>query len=85
MTEAVAHPDGHPRASPVSCPSLRLCAVQWTDRELGASYAVRYAVAGERVPGCWIARPVGGSGSPPHWPATVGNATYVGGCARWPE
>ena len=87
MSQAIAHPDGYPRASAATCPSLRACEVRWTDRELGARYTVRYAVAGERVPGCWIGigRSVAASGSPLHWPASVGNGTYVGGCVRWPR
>jgi hypothetical protein len=44
-------------------------------------------LSGERVPGCWIGigRSVAASGSPLHWPASVGNGTYVGGCVRWPR
>jgi hypothetical protein len=83
VTQAVGHAQGFPRPTGTSCASVRACAVTWIDRDQSAHYTVRYAVAGERVRGCWIAREAAVTGRPPHWFATVGNGTYLGGCVDW--
>jgi hypothetical protein len=77
--------DGGPRVPvvrAVDCPSLRLCEITYVDPIFPSSpYRVRYRIAGEQIPGCWMGM-IGSVEERPYEDAGVGSQE-IASCASW--
>jgi len=72
-----------PSARPVSCSSLHACVVTLADPAYPRSpYHVRYQIAGEQIPGCWMAMQRDALDRPPYKDAGQG-PLELAGCLSW--
>lgn len=72
-----------PLARGSRCPTLRLCEVTFIDPSFPRSpYRVRYRVAGEQVPGCWMAMRGATVDKRPYEDASTGRL-QLAACSSW--
>jgi hypothetical protein len=71
-----------PVARAVRCPSLDRCEITYVDPAFPSSpYRVRYRIAGEQIPGCWMGM-IGSVEERPYEDAGVGSQE-IASCASW--